>query len=65
MDYDPCHLMCAFWLAVLTAHVISGGHAFSAIQIEAVVSIFVHMYVHYPYPFKRASYLRDKVAGCG
>lgn len=30
-DYDPCHLMCAFWLALLTlvAHVISGGHAFS------------------------------------
>lgn len=25
------------WLAVLTAHIISGGHAFSVIQIEAVV----------------------------
>lgn len=26
---------------------------------------FVHMYVHYPYPFKRAFYLRDKGAGVG
>lgn len=55
-DYDPCHLMCAF-----AAHVISGGHAFSAIQIEAVV----RMYLQCPYPFKRASYLRDKEAGVG
>lgn len=24
-----------------------------------------YVYVHYPYPFKRASYLRDKEAGVG